>query len=44
MRFDPRTIAALNAIAWWDWDIEKIIANEDAIVGNDIERLLAAAD
>ncbi len=41
MRFEPNTIAALNEIAWWDWDIGKILANEAAITGADIDRLLA---
>jgi len=43
MRFDAETIAALNDIAWWEWDIGKILAHEDAITGADIDRLWAAA-
>jgi len=43
MRFDAPTIAALNDIAWWDWDIAYILANEDAITGADIAALQAAA-
>jgi len=43
MRFDEYTIAALNDIAWWDWDIATIIAHEDAITGSDIARLSAVA-
>jgi len=41
MRFDDQTIAALNAIAWWDWSIEIILANEGAITGADIAALQA---
>ncbi|MEJ6405145.1 CatB-related O-acetyltransferase [Yoonia sp. 2307UL14-13] len=41
MRFNHDTIAALNQIAWWDWGIDKILANEEAITGADISRLRA---
>ncbi|WP_341368312.1 CatB-related O-acetyltransferase [Yoonia sp. BS5-3] len=40
MRFDPETIARLNETAWWNWPIEHILQNEDAIVGRDIARLI----
>ena len=43
MRFDPDTIAALNEIAWWDWDIDKILKHEAAIVGADLAALQKAA-
>lgn len=43
MRFDAATIAALNEIAWWDWDIAKILENEAAIVGADLGRLVDVA-
>lgn len=39
MRFDPETIAALIAIAWWDWPISKITQHQDAIVGGDLAAL-----
>jgi virginiamycin A acetyltransferase len=39
MRFDDATIAALVAIAWWDWPIAKIEASEAAIVGADLAAL-----
>jgi virginiamycin A acetyltransferase len=39
MRFDDATIAALVAIAWWDWPIAKIEASEAAIVGADLVAL-----
>lgn len=41
MRFDQATIDRLMAIAWWHWPIEKIIAHEALIVGNDINALEA---
>lgn len=44
MRFDDATIAKLNQIAWWDWDITDILANEAAIVGADIDALIQAAN
>lgn len=43
MRFDAETIAQLNQVAWWDWEIDRILANEAAIVGRDIKALLAEA-
>lgn len=38
-RFDDVTIQTLEEIAWWDWQIEKITSNLEAIVGADIQRL-----
>jgi virginiamycin A acetyltransferase len=43
MRFAPEIIATLDRLAWWDWDIDRIIANEAAIVGADPAALQAAA-
>lgn len=43
MRFDDGTIAALNEIAWWDWDIELILKHETEIVGADLRALRKAA-
>jgi len=43
MRCDSETVRALCRIAWWDWDIETIVANEAAIVGNELPALQAAA-
>jgi virginiamycin A acetyltransferase len=43
MRFAPETVAALNSIAWWDWDIDRIVAHEVAIVGADLNALERAA-
>jgi virginiamycin A acetyltransferase len=39
MRFDDLTIARLERIAWWDWDIEKINKNLHLICNLDIDRL-----
>lgn len=43
MRFDERTVERLLAVAWWDWPVDKISRNLDAIRGADIERLEAAS-
>ncbi len=42
MRFGADTVAALDDIAWWDWDAEKITRNLGAIRGNDLAALKAA--
>ena len=39
LRFDAETIAALNDLAWWDWPIDVIRAQEAEIVGADIAAL-----
>ncbi|MEO0636602.1 MAG: CatB-related O-acetyltransferase [Pseudomonadota bacterium] len=44
MRFDEEAIATLNEIAWWDWPIETILENEEAIVGADLAALKRAAN
>lgn len=41
-RFDDATINRLLAVAWWDWPVDKISRNLDAIRGADIGRLEAA--
>lgn len=38
-RFSDEVIAGLEAIAWWDWSVEKITRNLDAITSGDIARL-----
>jgi virginiamycin A acetyltransferase len=43
MRFDEPTIAALEAIAWWDWPVDRISRNLDAIRGADLAALRAAS-
>jgi virginiamycin A acetyltransferase len=42
-RFDDATIKRLMALAWWDWPIDRILANEAAICGTDLEPLEAVA-
>jgi virginiamycin A acetyltransferase len=39
-RFEPEVIEALLLLAWWDWDIEKISRNLEAIVSADLEALM----
>jgi virginiamycin A acetyltransferase len=39
MRHDPKTVARLLEIRWWDWDIAKITRNLEAISGGDIAGL-----
>jgi virginiamycin A acetyltransferase len=38
-RFPDAVVAELLAIAWWNWDIEKISRNLEAIVGADLDAL-----
>lgn len=42
MRFDPATVRRLLSVAWWNWPVEKITQNLDAVRGADIDRLEAA--
>ena len=42
MRFDRKTVQRLLDIAWWDWPLDKITRNLDAIRGADIAALEAA--
>lgn len=42
-RFDPETVRRIRALAWWDWPIGHIQAQEAAICGADISALEAAA-
>lgn len=42
-RFPPEVVDALLALAWWDWPIASILANEAAICGSDLAALRAAA-
>ena len=39
MLFDDATIAALEAIAWWDWPVDKITRALPLIVGGDVASL-----
>jgi virginiamycin A acetyltransferase len=43
MRFDQRTVDRLLKVAWWDWPVDKITRNLNAIRGADIRALEAAA-
>ncbi|NGN43147.1 CatB-related O-acetyltransferase [Mesorhizobium sp. CGMCC 1.15528] len=38
-RFDRRTVDRLLRVAWWDWPVDKVTRNLDAIRGADISRL-----
>ncbi|MDU8910332.1 CatB-related O-acetyltransferase [Aestuariicoccus sp. MJ-SS9] len=39
MRFAPKVIARLNALAWWDWPIDRIVASRAALEAGDIDAL-----
>jgi virginiamycin A acetyltransferase len=39
-RFDEETIEKLLALAWWDWDLDKITKNVAHLTGNDVSKLL----
>jgi virginiamycin A acetyltransferase len=41
-RFDAATVRRLLAVAWWNWPVDKISRNLDAIRSTDIARLEAA--
>jgi hypothetical protein len=36
IRFDEEFIAYLLELKWWDWEIEKIEANFEALSSNDL--------
>lgn len=38
-RFSNETIEKLLAIAWWDWDLEKITRNVQHLTGNDFGKI-----
>jgi virginiamycin A acetyltransferase len=42
-RFDKRTVARLLKVAWWNWPVDKIGRNLNAIRGADIAALEASA-
>ena len=42
MRFDKRTVERLLHVVWWDWPVDKITRNLNAIRGADISALEAA--
>lgn len=39
MRFDEEAVTRLLAIAWWNWPVDKLTRNLDALRGLDIDRL-----
>ncbi len=41
-RFDESTIDSLLAVSWWDWDIQVITDNLEAITNCDLEHLKTA--
>lgn len=42
-RYDAPTVAALQALAWWDWPVEVIETNRAAITGADLAALKRVA-
>lgn len=42
-RFDEAICNRLEALAWWDWPVDRITRNLDAIRGADLDALEAAA-
>jgi virginiamycin A acetyltransferase len=43
MRFDEEMVSRLLAVAWWDWPVDKIMRNVDAIAGTNIGKLETAS-
>lgn len=43
-RFAPEVVSELEAIAWWDWPIEKISRHLPTIVAADLDALRACRD
>ncbi len=43
-RFDETTIDRLLAVAWWDWDHERIVAAGEHLLAPDITRFLDLAE
>lgn len=39
MRFGAADIATLNAIAWWDWEPDRIAAARDTLTGGTVADL-----
>ena len=42
-RFDPSQAEILQALAWWDWPIDRILDHEAAIASADVETLCRIA-
>lgn len=43
-RYDDATIARLEQLCWWDWPMEKIVANMAALQSGDVTQLEALVD
>lgn len=43
-RFAPEVVAELEALAWWDWPVERITQHLCAIMGANLAELRAAAE
>ena len=43
-RFSDEEIATLEAVAWWEWPIEKVTRHLDLIVGGDVAALAACVN
>ena len=43
-RFAPEVVSELEAIAWWEWPIEKISRHLPTIVAADLDALRACRD
>lgn len=41
-RFEKDAAAALQAIAWWNWPLEKVIAHRHQLAGSDLAAFLSA--
>lgn len=39
-RFDEKTIDALNKIAWWNWNEERIIENKHLLLSDNLEEFI----
>lgn len=39
MRFPQQTIDRLNALAWWDWPVQRIMSAQDALSSADMDAL-----
>jgi len=43
-RFDDDTVAALLRIAWWDWDVDTVVARAEELNGGSIEAFVERHD
>lgn len=40
-RFDDEAVETLLALRWWDWPLERVLANVDVLSGSDVDALRA---